>query len=279
MANKIREKIGSKLGSIEKRIEKTFEKTLEKTLQTAMNSPLTAKAANAAEAVQARVDKARTTAKDARNMAQATAKQSLDQVLLGLEHKLENNGVDVKQKKDLIYAVGKKVLERAEVIRGQVAANPMAPTWIKGMNLNDLMPKAAATTETAEATEFGADYASASEGETQAAAPKQAKVKVGATEGDSALAEAAAHGDGEAEEALEDSAEEKSAGFVAEGAKVTPSASAGASGKASKASKASGRDSGKSPIEEAVANTQAGVKQAEAKAKSKKKTSSTETTH
>lgn len=250
MASKIREQIGNKLGSIEKRIETAFEKTLEKTLLSAMNSPLTAKAANAAEA----------------------AKQSLDQVLLGLEHKLENQGVDVQQKKDLIYAVGKKVLERAEVIRGQVATNSMAPSWIKDINLNDLMPKASAktsaaaqseTTEaTTEATEFGADLASASEGETQAAAPKKAKQAVGATEGDAELAQAAAQGDGEAEEALEASAEEKSAGMITK-----------SSGKGSR------QASGKSPIEEAVANTQAGVKQAEAKAKSKKKTSSTETSH
>ena len=56
---------------------------------------------------------------------------SFDQVLLQLEHR----GLKIKESQDLIQRMGKTVLDRAEVIRSQIAANALTPTWLKQMSV------------------------------------------------------------------------------------------------------------------------------------------------
>ncbi len=160
MATLNRESIEQEIGKRFEKIEKTLERTLEKTLEKAIgkaaelaNSPAASRAQAAAEA----------------------AKKSIDDVLLGLEHK----GYNVKAPQDLIQTVGRRVLERAsdiaEDVRSQVAAKPFSPEWLKNVTI----PRPAATPM------------------------KTSTVEAGATEGDGELAESA-----------EDSIEEKSAGAV-----------------------------------------------------------------
>lgn len=165
MATLNREAIEQEIGKRFEKIEKTLERTLEKTLEKAIvkaaelaNSPAATKAQAAAE------------------VAREKAKKSIDDVLLGLEHK----GYDVKGTQDLIQTVGRRVLERAsdiaEDVRSQVAAKPYSPEWLKNVSI----PRPSA-----------------------AAPMKASTVDAGATEGDGELAESA-----------EDSAEEKSAGTI-----------------------------------------------------------------
>ena len=168
MATLNREAIEQEIGRRFEKIEKTLERTLEKTLKAALESPTAARAQAAAERAQERI---------------STARKSLDDVLLGLEHK----GYNVKEPQDLIQTVGRRVLERAseiaEDVRSQVAAKPYSPEWLKNVSI----PKPSA-----------------------AAAPvKASTVEAGATEADQALA-----ADGEAMESAEDSKEERSAGTV-----------------------------------------------------------------
>jgi hypothetical protein len=108
----IEQEIGKRFEKIEKTLERTLEKTLEKAIGKAAeiaNSPAATRAQAAAEA----------------------AKKSIDDVLLGLEHK----GYNVKAPQDLIHTVGRRVLERAsgiaEDVRSQVAAQPYSPEWLK----------------------------------------------------------------------------------------------------------------------------------------------------
>ncbi len=150
------------------KIEKTLERTLEKTLEKAIgkaaefaNSPAGARAQAVAEKAQERI---------------TTARKSLDDVLLGLEHK----GYNVKEPQDLVQTVGRRVLERAseiaEDVRSQVAAKPYSPEWLKNVSI----PRPTAATPM-----------------------KTSTVEAGATEGDGELAESA-----------EDSAEEKASGGI-----------------------------------------------------------------
>ena len=120
MATLNREAIEQEIGKRFEKIEKTIERTLEKTLETAMKSPAAARAQAAAERAQEKI---------------TTARKSLDDVLLGLEHK----GYNLKEPQDLIQTVGRRVLERAseiaEDVRSQVAAKPYSPTWLKDLKI------------------------------------------------------------------------------------------------------------------------------------------------
>lgn len=120
MANMIREKFEQEFGKRFEQIEKTLERTFEKTIEKTLKSPAGAKAQATA----------------------MSAKQTLDQVLLGLEHK----GYNIKEPQDLIQTVGRKVLERAneianevakaaEDVRSQVAAKPYSPAWVKDLKI------------------------------------------------------------------------------------------------------------------------------------------------
>ena len=177
MATLNREAIEQEIGKRFEKIEKTLERTLEKTLEKAIgkaaefaNSPAGTRAQAVAEKAQERM---------------ATARKSIDDVLLGLEHK----GYNVKQPQDLINSVGRRVLERASEIaddvRTQVAAQPYSPEWLK-----------TATAVAAEGVRTAATSVPA----------KTASAPVGAT--------GATEGDGELAESKEDSAEERSAGSV-----------------------------------------------------------------
>lgn len=60
-----------------------------------------------------------------------TAKTGIDQILLNLEHR----GLNLKDKQEIIHRVSQTVLDRAEKIRSQIAENsPLgayAPSWMK----------------------------------------------------------------------------------------------------------------------------------------------------
>ncbi len=115
-----REAIEQEIGKRFEKIEKTLERTLEKTIASAMKSPTAARAQAAAERAQEKI---------------TTARKSIDDVLLGLEHK----GYNLKEPQDLIQTVGRRVLERAteiaEDVRSQVAAKPYSPTWLKELKI------------------------------------------------------------------------------------------------------------------------------------------------
>lgn len=78
---------------------------------------------------------AQATAQMASNLATTfsteAAKHSLDQVLLNLEHR----GLSFKDSQDLAIKVGRKVLERAEAVRLQIAENPLSPAWLREVRL------------------------------------------------------------------------------------------------------------------------------------------------
>jgi len=97
------------------------------------------------EQAQEAVQKATRTAQ----VATEAAKSSLDQVLLGLEHR----GLNIKESQDLAIRVGRKVLERAEAIRAQIAENPLSPSWLKEVRLK-CADQAMATDTTAVSTEI-----------------------------------------------------------------------------------------------------------------------------
>jgi hypothetical protein len=68
---------------------------------------------------------------------------NFDQVLLQLEHR----GLKIKESQDLIQRMGKTVLDRAEVIRSQIAANHLTPNWLKEMSvINNDLPSTLANT-------------------------------------------------------------------------------------------------------------------------------------
>jgi hypothetical protein len=120
MATLNREAIEQEIGKRFEKIEKTLERTLEKTLKAALESPAAARAQAAAERAQYKI---------------STARKSLDDVLLGLEHK----GYNVKEPQDLIQTVGRRVLSRAsaiaEDVRSQVAAKSYSPTWVRDIKI------------------------------------------------------------------------------------------------------------------------------------------------
>ena len=70
-------------------------------------------------------------AKSAATTAMSTAKFGLDQVLLGLQHR----GLNLEESRDLVQQVGRRVLERAEEIRKQLALSPLSPAWLKDVSL------------------------------------------------------------------------------------------------------------------------------------------------
>lgn len=105
------------------------------------------------EQAQEAVQKATRTAQVATQVATEAAKSSLDQVLLGLEHR----GLNIKESQDLALKVGRKVLERAEAIRAQIAENPLTPSWLKEVRLkcaDQDMAAETATETTAVSTEI-----------------------------------------------------------------------------------------------------------------------------
>lgn len=74
---------------------------------------------------------AATVAKVASKLAKQTARQQLDQMLLGLQHK----GLDISDSQDLVQRLGRNVLKRAEAIRAQLANTPLSPAWLKEISL------------------------------------------------------------------------------------------------------------------------------------------------
>lgn len=87
--------------------------------------------------VSARLNESAETLVQTAHVAAETAKHGIDQVLIGLEHR----GINLKESQDLAQKVGRKVLERAEAIRSQLAGTPFSPSWLKDVSL---APKAAA---------------------------------------------------------------------------------------------------------------------------------------
>ena len=70
-------------------------------------------------------------ANTALNTQAKSAKKGLDQVLVNLEHR----GLKIKESQEIIQRMGKKVLDRAEDIRSQIATNAKTPAWLKDMSL------------------------------------------------------------------------------------------------------------------------------------------------
>ncbi|MES2854828.1 MAG: hypothetical protein V4692_03140 [Bdellovibrionota bacterium] len=65
---------------------------------------------------------------------------SIDQVLLGLQHRgLNLKEFNFKESQDaaqnIAQKVGRKVLERADEIRAQLAEQPYSPSWLKDVSL------------------------------------------------------------------------------------------------------------------------------------------------
>jgi hypothetical protein len=142
MATLNRETIEQEIGKRFEKIEKTLERTLEKTLEKAIGKA--AEFANSPTATRAQ-------------LAAEKAKKSLDDVLLGLEHK----GIKVKASQDLIQTVGRRVLARASEIAAQVQKRATGATT----DSSEVAVEPSRTVETS--------------------------VAAGATEGDGELAEAA----------------------------------------------------------------------------------------
>lgn len=206
MATLNREAIEQEIGKRFEKIEKTLERTLEKTLEKAIGKA--AEFANSPTATRAQ-------------LAAEKAKKSLDDVLLGLEHK----GINVKAPQDLIQTVGRRVLERAseiaEDVRSQVAAKPYSPDWLK--NVTDVAAAqvqkraagAAAPVRTAGATEADAALATDADAATDAAGvtADASEVTVDPSRTvETTVAAGATEGDGELAEAAEDSKEERASG-------------------------------------------------------------------
>ena len=82
------------------------------------------------------------------HMAADTAKGGLDQVLIGLEHR----GFNLKESQDIAQRVGRKVLERAEAVRAQIAASPLSPAWLREVTLKNAKAEPVVAAETAPIT-------------------------------------------------------------------------------------------------------------------------------
>lgn len=112
---------------INERIGNQFAAQFSTQLHAVLSSKVT-------EQAQEVVKTAARTAQATAHIAAETAKHGIDQVLLNLEHR----GLNVKDSQDLAVKVGRRVLERAEAIRAQIAANPLSPSWIKDVSLKPL---------------------------------------------------------------------------------------------------------------------------------------------
>jgi hypothetical protein len=61
---------------------------------------------------------------------------SLDQVLLGLQHRgLNLKDFSFKESQDVVQKVGRRVLQRADEIRAQLAGRTYSPSWLKDVSL------------------------------------------------------------------------------------------------------------------------------------------------
>jgi hypothetical protein len=89
------------------------------------------------------------TAATAAATAKQTAMQGLDQVLLGLSH---NKQKLLDSPQDIIQSIGRRVLERAEQIRSQLAEQPLSPSWLKEVTLTPPAATAAKPTKSKNAT-------------------------------------------------------------------------------------------------------------------------------
>lgn len=115
-----------------KKIQTKIRKGLPKKIKSQFGEKLNTKlASQAQEAVQKATRTAQMATQVATQVATDAAKSSLDQVLLNLEHR----GLNIKESQDLAIKVGRKVLERAEAIRAQIAENPLSPSWLKEVRL------------------------------------------------------------------------------------------------------------------------------------------------
>jgi len=135
---------------IKSELKKGLPKNIKAQISAQINSKLNSRlAARINESAQMAAHKASETAtktaqktvkiaSDTAQIAAETAKHSLDQVLLGLEHR----GFKVKENQDLqdiqvmAQKVGQKVLERAEAIRAQIATSPFSPAWLKDVKIS-----------------------------------------------------------------------------------------------------------------------------------------------
>lgn len=73
------------------------------------------------------------TAETAAQNAKQSAMQGLDQFLLGLQHKKIACLIDPQ---DLVQSLGRKILERADAIRAQLAEKPISPSWLRDVSLS-----------------------------------------------------------------------------------------------------------------------------------------------
>ena len=146
--------IGKKIGKTGKKIKKNIsEKIGQYASPAAINEVISSRVASAKAAAAAYQETAESVAQNAATVA----KQSLDQVLLNLEHR----GLKIKESQDLINQLGQAVLTRAEGVRSQLSQNPLTPAWLKDLtcaksakreplDIDDL--SAEATSSVAEAT-------------------------------------------------------------------------------------------------------------------------------
>jgi alpha-galactosidase/6-phospho-beta-glucosidase family protein len=120
-----------------KKIQTKIQKKIQTSIQTSIKQELpqkineTLSTLKAPRVVQKAKRRAHETAQMATQIATDAAKNSLDQVLLNLEHR----GLSIKESQDLAIKVGKKVLERAEAIRSQLAENSLSPQWLKEVRI------------------------------------------------------------------------------------------------------------------------------------------------
>jgi hypothetical protein len=126
---------------LKKGLPKNIKAQISAQIHSKLNSRLAARinqsAQKASETATKTAQKTVKIATDTAQIAAETAKHSLDQVLLGLEHR----GFKVKDSQDLqdiqvmAQKVGQKVLERAEAIRAQIATSPFSPAWLKDVKI------------------------------------------------------------------------------------------------------------------------------------------------
>ncbi len=136
--------------TLTKKIQTQLKKKLEEQLD--QNGELQKLAQSITDSVSDRLngklgEKLSTTAMTAAATAQMaaqtvaqSAKEGLDQVLLGLEHRGINLKDSQEKAQDFAQKVGRKVLERAEEIRAQIAENPLSPAWLKDVSLTPTHP-------------------------------------------------------------------------------------------------------------------------------------------
>ncbi len=91
--------------------------------------------------------------------AASSARESLDQVLVNLEH---SSGLKFKDSSDMAQKIGRKVLERADEIRAQISKNQYAPQWVKTVSSSLTVPGVKRTSDDTETTFSGGTSAEAS---------------------------------------------------------------------------------------------------------------------